>query len=89
MYIPSIDKTKKRAVSLDVIREIRDLKLTKKITGLHRDIFLFSFYTRGMSFVDMAFFKKQDLQMGFLFIGEIRQVSSYLSKGKNHAGTHR
>ena len=25
-----IDKTKKRAVSLDVIREIRDLKLTKK-----------------------------------------------------------
>lgn len=24
-----------------------------------RDMFMFSFYTRGMSFVDMAFLKKQ------------------------------
>lgn len=61
-----IDKTKKRAVSLDVIREIRDLKLTKKSLVFARDIFLFSFYTRGMSFVDMAFLKKQDLQNGIL-----------------------
>ena len=61
-----IDKTKKRAVSLDVIREIRDLKLTKKSLIFARDIFLFSFYTRGMSFVDMAFLKKKDLQNGIL-----------------------
>ena len=61
-----IDKTKKRAVSLDVIREIRDLKLTKKSLVFARDIFLFSFYTRGMSFVDMAFLKKKDLQNGIL-----------------------
>ena len=61
-----IDKTKKRTVSLDVIREIRDLKLTKKSLIFARDIFLFSFYTRGMSFVDMAFLKKKDLQNGIL-----------------------
>lgn len=61
-----IDKTKKRAVSLDVIREIRDLKLTKKSLAFAKDIFLFSFYTRGMSFVDMAFLRKKDLQNGIL-----------------------
>ena len=61
-----IDKTKKRAVSLDVIREIRDLNLAKKSQTFARDIFLFSFYTRGMSFVDMAFLKKKDLQNGIL-----------------------
>ena len=31
-----------------------------------RDMFLFSFYTRGMSFVDMAFLKKKDLKNGIL-----------------------
>ena len=61
-----IVKTRKRAVSLDVVREIRDLNLTKKSLVFARDIFLFSFYTRGMSFVDMAFLKKKDLQNGIL-----------------------
>ena len=61
-----IDKTRKRAVSLDVVREIRDLNLTKISLVFARDIFLFSFYTRGMSFVDMAFLKKKDLQNGIL-----------------------
>lgn len=62
-----IDKTVKRAVPLSVIRMIRDMDLT-----LHpdldyaRDLFMFSFYTRGMSFVDMAFLKKKDLQNGIL-----------------------
>ena len=31
-----------------------------------RDIFMFSFYTRGMSFIDMAYLKKRDLQNGVL-----------------------
>ena len=61
-----IDKTKKRAVSLSVIRRIRDLDLNKKSLIFARDIFMFSFYTRGMSFVDMAFLKKKDLQNGIL-----------------------
>ena len=61
-----IDKTKKRAVSLSVSRRIRDLDLNKKSLIFARDIFMFSFYTRGMSFVDMAFLKKKDLQNGIL-----------------------
>ena len=31
-----------------------------------RDMFLISFYTRGMSFVDMAYLRKKDLQNGVL-----------------------
>ncbi|MDO4756114.1 MAG: tyrosine-type recombinase/integrase, partial [Parabacteroides sp.] len=33
---------------------------------LARDMFLFSFYTRGMSFVDMAYLRKRDLKGGIL-----------------------
>lgn len=62
-----VDKTVKRAVSAKVIRQIRELDLTMN-AGMDyaRDIFMFSFYTRGMSFVDMAYLKKKDLQNGIL-----------------------
>lgn len=62
-----ISKTVKRAVPLKVIRQIRDLDLSlRPQMDYARDIFMFSFYTRGMSFVDMAFLKKKDLQNGIL-----------------------
>lgn len=62
-----IDKTVKRAVSLETIRRIRDLDLSRyPVMDYARDIFMFSFYTRGMSFVDMAFLRKRDLQNGIL-----------------------
>ncbi len=62
-----IDKTVKRAVPLSVIRRIRDMDLSLcPAMDYARDIFMFSFYTRGMSFVDMAFLKKKDLQNGIL-----------------------
>lgn len=62
-----IDKTVKRAVSLEVIRQIRDMDLTLHPTeDFARDIFMFSFYMRGMSFIDMAYLKKRDLQNGIL-----------------------
>lgn len=62
-----IDKTTKRAVPLQVIRRIRDLDLTRHpAADFARDIFMFSFYTRGMSFIDMAYLKKKDLQNGIL-----------------------
>ncbi len=62
-----IDKTRKRAVPLNIIRKIKDLNLTQyPDLNLARDIFMFSFYTRGMSFVDMTFLKKKDLQNGIL-----------------------
>ena len=62
-----IDKTVKRAVPLSVIRQIRDLDLNLyPAMDYARNIFMFSFYTRGMSFIDMAFLKKKDLQNGVL-----------------------
>lgn len=63
----SIGKTRKRAVSADVIRTIRHLDLSQKPSlDFARDIFMFSFYTRGMSFVDIAHLRKSDLRNGFL-----------------------
>lgn len=62
-----IDKTVKRAVPLKIIRQIRDLDLRMNPSlDYARDIFMFSFYTRGMSFVDMAFLRKKDIQNGIL-----------------------
>lgn len=62
-----IDKTVKRAIPLKVIRQIRELDLSAcPLIDYARDIFMFSFYTRGMSFVDMAYLKKKDLQNGVL-----------------------
>jgi len=62
-----VDKTVKRAVTLKIIRKIRDVDLTQKpLMEYARDMFMFSFYTRGMSFIDMAYLKKKDLQNGVL-----------------------
>lgn len=57
-----VDKTIKRAVSLKTIKDIKNLDLSGNYPlSFARDIFLFSFYTRGMSFVDIAFLRKKDL----------------------------
>lgn len=62
-----IDKTMKRAVPLKAIKRIKELGLTlKPHLDYARDMFLFSFYTRGMSFIDMAYLKKSDLKNGIL-----------------------
>ncbi len=62
-----VGKTVKRAVPLKVIRQIRDADLTlSPAMDYARDLFMFSFCTRGMSFVDMAYLKKRDLQNGVL-----------------------
>lgn len=57
-----VDKTVKRAVSLETIRKIRDLDLSGLPSlDFARNLFMFSFYTRGMSFVDMAYLRKSDV----------------------------
>lgn len=61
-----IAKTVKRAVPLQVIRRLKALDLSDDSKSYARDIFLFSFYMRGMSFVDMAFLRKKDLKGGVL-----------------------
>lgn len=60
-----VDKTVKRALPLPVIRKIKalDLSLTPSL-DYARDMFMMSFYLRGMSFIDMAFLRKADLKNG-------------------------
>ena len=62
-----IDKTVKRAIPLKAIKQIKNLNLSLQPSlGFARDMFLFSFYTRGMSFIDMAYLRKKDLSNGIL-----------------------
>ena len=61
-----IDKTNKRAISLQAIKQIKAYTTSHYFKEQARDLFLFSFYTRGMSFIDMAYLKKRDLSKGIL-----------------------
>ena len=62
-----VDKTVKRAIPIKAIKALKELDLSMKPSlDFARDMFLFSFYTRGMSFVDIAYLKKTDLQNGIL-----------------------
>lgn len=62
-----ISQTRKRAVKEDVIRNLKELDLTLTPSlSLARDLFVFSFYTRGMAFVDMAFLRRSDVAGGYI-----------------------
>lgn len=62
-----VEKTIKRAISLNDLKRIKGLDLSLKPNlDFARDMFLFCFYTRGMSFIDMAYLRKKDLQNGIL-----------------------
>lgn len=62
-----VEYTRKRAVPLSVVRRLCDMSLAAGSTrAFARDMFIFSFLTRGMSFVDMAFLKKSDVAAGKL-----------------------
>ena len=62
-----VDKTAKRAITLKEIRRIKELILTDAPDlDYARDIFLFSFYMRGMSFIDIAYLRKKDLSHGYV-----------------------
>lgn len=60
-----IEKTVKRALPLSVIKKIKELDLSLTPTlDYARDMFMMSFFLRGMSFIDMAFLRKSDLRHG-------------------------
>ena len=62
-----IDKTVKRAISIEIIKQILYLDIaSRKNLDYARDMFIFSLYTRGMSFIDMAYLKKTDIKNGIL-----------------------
>ncbi|MDO5395710.1 MAG: site-specific integrase [Bacteroidales bacterium] len=62
-----IEKTVKRALPLDIIKKIRMLDLSSDPSlDFARDMFMMSFYLRGMSFIDMAFLRKTDLKNDYV-----------------------
>lgn len=62
-----IDKTSKRAVDEQVVADLKALDLSgMPWLELARDLFLFSYCTRGMSFVDMAYLKKENVTNGII-----------------------
>jgi integrase len=62
-----IDKTGKRAVDEDIILALKKMDLTQNVNlELTRDLFMFSFYMRGISFVDMANLRKSNVQNGYI-----------------------
>ena len=62
-----VEKTVKRAIPIKAIKALKELDSSMKATlDFARDMFMFSFYTRGMSFVDMAYLKKTDIKNGIL-----------------------
>ena len=62
-----VAKTRKRALPIEVIKRIRMLDLScSPPLEFARDMFMLSFYLRGMSFVDMALLRKRDLSGGYL-----------------------
>ncbi len=69
-----VAKTKKRAVKQEVFKELAamDLSMSSFLTQkekeerrkleFSRDLFILSFYLRGISFIDLAYLKKKDLK---------------------------
>lgn len=72
-------KTAKRAISSKEISQITALDLEGKHKHLElvRDLFLFSLYTRGMSFVDMCYLKQDNLQ-GYMLTYYRRKTGQFL-----------
>ena len=62
-----IDQTVRHALPLSFIKRMKDMDYSNnQPLEFARDMFMFSFYTRGMAFVDMSFLKKTDLTDGSL-----------------------
>lgn len=63
-----VDKTRKRAVGEQLIRQLYKLDLEPDSSlRMARDIFIFSYCARGMSFVDIAYLKKADVDGEYIY----------------------
>lgn len=56
------EKTRKLAVDDTVLRRVAGADLPRGALAVARDLFLFSFYCRGMSFVDMTYLRQRDIE---------------------------
>lgn len=63
-----IDQTRKKAVDEKIILKLFKLDLRNSASlSLTRDVFIFSYCTRGMAFVDMAYLLKTDIRNGSIY----------------------
>lgn len=62
------EKTVKRAIPIAKVKQLAhiDLPDKKKHLQFARDMFMLSFYTRGMSWIDLVTLKKTDIQQGVI-----------------------
>lgn len=62
-----VAKTVKRSLPVEMFKALHRLKLNHDpLLQLARDMFIFSVYTRGMAFIDIAYLKKSNIRNGFL-----------------------
>lgn len=92
-------KTSKRAISLRILRKLAQAEIKNNTEKLARDLFLFSFYTRGMSFVDIAYLKKTDVNGSYLIykrkktgqelkVAWCKEMQELVDKHRSLDGTH-
>lgn len=94
------EKTVKQSLPMNQVKSLANLSLSVGTPEcLARDVFMFSIYTRGMSFVDIAFLKKSDIFPGviryrrqktgqLLEIGINRQIQSLLERYGDTSGDY-
>ncbi len=62
-----VDSTRKRAVGEEEILRLMKMDLSHSDTlALSRDLFVFSYCTRGMAFIDISFLRKTDIRDGVI-----------------------
>lgn len=57
-----VEKTRKRAVDEEMIRHLESLQLENEGQALARDMFLFCYYARGMTFIDLAHLREENIE---------------------------
>lgn len=60
------EKTRKRAIRKDVVKQIINLTDMNRSLEFARDMFLFSIYMQGMAFVDIAHLAKEQIRSGYI-----------------------
>jgi len=72
------EKPIKRAISLEDIKKIKKLRLKKDTFKWHvRNYFMFSFYCMGMSWVDMAYLKLENIKDGRILYKRAKTGKEY------------
>jgi len=74
------EKTRKRSLSIEDIRKIRDVKLEKENERRARDLFMLSFYMNGINFKDLLLARQEDIYQGRYIFNRAKTGRSYSIK---------